>query len=121
MRLREGGMTAIGWLITLAFGGLFLFAGLRLGPVYVENMKVRSAIQKVASEFSGQRATIPEVRNALVKRYNVEGITHPDFKDIRIANEGSNIRIVAKYDHVVPYIGNVSFQVAFDDYVDIPR
>lgn len=121
MHRKESGMTAIGWVITLAFGGLFLLAGLRLGPVYLEHMKVKSAIRKVVSEQSGKAATITDVKNSLAKRYNVEGITYPEFDEIKIAKEGSGIRIIAKYDHVVPYISNVNFLVAFDDYVDVPR
>ncbi len=121
MYRRQRGMTAIGWLITLAFGGLFLLAGLRIGPTYLEHMKVRSAMEKVSSELSGNNPSVTDVSNALAKRYNVEGITHPDFKSIKIRKEGSGIRIEAKYDHVVPYIGNVSFLVSFDEYVDIKR
>ncbi len=121
MHRREGGMTAIGWVLTLAFGGLFLLAGLRLGPVYMEHMKVMAAIQKVVEQHSGERSSITDIRNALAKRYNVEGITYPDFKQIKIAKEGAGVRITSKYDHVVPYIGNVNFLVAFDNYVDIPH
>ena len=121
MRRQESGMTAIGVVLALAFGALFLLAGMRLGPVYVEHMKVKAAMEKLVSEFSGQSATVHEVSTAMAKRYNVEGISHPDFKEIKIRMEGPGIRIVAKYDHVVPYIGNVNFMVSFDDYVDIPR
>ena len=121
MRRLENGMTLIGWLVTLAFGGMFLLAGLRLGPVYLEHMKVLSALEKVASEQSGNAPTVSDVRNALAKRYNVEGITHPDFEDIKVIREGSGIRVVAKYDHVVPYFANINFLVAFDEYVDITR
>lgn len=121
MQSKQSGMTAIGWVVALAFGGLFLLAGLRLGPVYMEHMKVRSAIQKVVKEQSGNGATIVDVKNALAKRYNVEGITHPKFDEIKIAKEGSGIRITSKYDHVVPYIANVSFLVSFDEYADVPR
>lgn len=121
MRTRESGMTAIGLVIALAIGGLILFAGLRLGPVYIEHMKVISAMEKVVSEFSGKSATVPEVRNALGKRYDIESISHPSLKDIKIVKEGSGIRMVATYDHVVPYLGNISFMVSFDDYMDIPR
>ena len=119
MHRRERGMTAIGWVITLAFGGMFLLAGLRVGPVYLEHMKVRSAMQKVASELSGNKPTVSAVSNALARRYNVEGITHPDFEDIKVRKEGAGVRIVAKYDHVVPYIKNLSFMVSFDEHVDI--
>ncbi len=121
MQTNQQGMTAIGWLITLAFGGLFLLGGLRLGPIYLEHMKVKSAMGKVASELSGNNASVADVSNALARRYNVEGITHPKFEEIRVKKEGAGIRIVAKYDHVEPFIGNVSFMVSFDEYVDVKR
>lgn len=120
-RGQESGMTMIGMIITLAFAGMFLLAGLKIGPVYLQHMKVKSAIEKVASELEGNDPTVENARNALAKRYNVEGITHPKYEDIKVRKEGAGIRIVAKYDHVVPYFGNVYFLVAFDDYVDIKR
>lgn len=118
---REMGMTMIGMIIALAFGGLFLLAGLKIGPVYLEHMKVKSAIEKVASELSGENASVTDVKNALARRYNVEGITHPKYEEIKVRKEGAGVRIEAKYDHVVPYIGNVFFLVAFDDYADVRR
>lgn len=120
-RGQQHGMTMIGWLILLAFGGLFLLAGMKIGPVYLEHMKVKSAIEKVASELNGNNASVADVKNALAKRYNVEGIEHPEFDDIKVRKEGAGIRIEAKYDHVVPYVANISLLVAFDDYVDIKR
>lgn len=121
VRGKQSGMTMIGAIIALAFGGLFLLAGLKIGPVYLEHMKVKSAIEKVASELSGNNPSVADVKNALARRYNVEGISHPKFEDIRVRKEGAGIRIEAKYDHVVPYVANVHFLVAFDDYVDVKR
>lgn len=118
---QESGMTMIGIVILLAFGGLFLLAGLKIGPVYLEHMKVKSAIEKVASELDGNNPSVADVKNALARRYNVEGITHPEYEDIKVRKEGSGIRVEAKYDHVVPYVANIHFLVAFDDYVDIKR
>lgn len=121
MYRHQQGMTAIGWVITLAFGGMFLLAGLKIGPAYMEHMKVRSAMEKVASELSGNNPSVASVSNALAKRYNVEGITHPDFNEIKVRKEGAGIRIEAKYEHIVPYISNVSFMISFDEYVDVTR
>lgn len=121
VRPQESGMTMIGMIIALAFGGMFLLAGLKIGPIYLEHMKVKSAIEKVASELDGNNPSVTDVKNALAKRYNVEGITHPDYEDIKVRKEGSGIRIEAKYDHVVPYLANIHFLVAFDEYVDIKR
>lgn len=121
MHRQQRGMTMIGMIIAFAFGGMFLLAGMKIGPVYLEHMKVKSAIEKVASELSGNNPSVADVKNALAKRYNVEGISHPDYEDIKVRKEGAGIRIEAKYDHVVSYIGNVHFLVAFDEYVDVKR
>ena len=47
---REAGMTTIGMITLVAFIGLFVFAALRLTPVYLNYMKVAGVVQAPALE-----------------------------------------------------------------------
>ena len=50
---RQGGMTTLGMIILVAFVGMFVFAGIRLTPVYLNYMKVAGVINGVQEEFDG--------------------------------------------------------------------
>ena len=47
-------------------------------------------------------------------RFDVEGITNINARDIKVTNEGGGFLVSAVYDHNAPFIGNVSFTVHFD-------
>ncbi len=122
-RTRESGMTAIGMVIALAIrravSACRSATGARLSRAHEGQIGDGESCERTRVAKS---RPLPEVKNALAKRYNVEGITHPRIRGYqdRQGRIGHSHR-VAKYDHVVPYLGNISFLVAFDDYMDIPR
>jgi predicted ATP-grasp superfamily ATP-dependent carboligase len=60
------------------------------------------------------------LRNALGKRFNIEYIDYPDYKDLSIRKTGEGWEIAAEYDEVVPLVYNVSLLVDFEQSVVIP-
>ena len=50
IRRRQRGMTLIGMLFLVSFIGLFIFAAVRLTPVYVEYMNVAKALESMKTE-----------------------------------------------------------------------
>ena len=93
-------MTTLGLIILIAFVGMFAFAGIRLTPVYLNYMKVLGVINGVHDEFDGSEITAREVT-------------------VTSVDNGFEVR--AKYNHVAPFIANVSFSVEFDKAVVVRR
>ena len=62
---RQQGITAIGFIILAAFIGLFILAGVKLAPVYLEGMDVKSALTKAKTELDGNRPSIVDIRDAI--------------------------------------------------------
>ena len=111
---RARGMTTIGMLILLAFLGLFAFAGIRLLPVYLNYMKVASAVENVKEEFDGQGPTVGAIRKSLQRRFSLEDVVIIEARDVEVRLESGGFLVDASYQHTVPYIANVSFTVDFD-------
>jgi len=59
---RQQGITAIGFIILAAFIGLFILAGVKLAPIYLEGMDVKSALTKAKTELDGNRPSIVNIR-----------------------------------------------------------
>ena len=121
MRSKQEGMTFLGWVIVLAILGVFVLAGLRLVPIYLNSVKLKSVVDGVKRDLDGAQATKANVVNALAKRYNVEGLTHPDFADIEIKKSSQGYTIIADYEERAAFIGNIEFAVSFDKSVEITR
>ena len=118
---RQAGITTVGFLILAVFIGLFAFAGMRLSPVYLNYIKIAGVLDGVFKEFDSQNPSRASIQKSIRRRFDVESVSVITARDIKIVNESGGFRIEAVYDHMAPFIGNVSFSVHFDKKVLVRR
>jgi len=111
---KQRGVTAIGWIFLLIPMALTLYAGIRVGPVYLNYWRVIDSMEKTASEFKGDDTINPiQVKASLGKRFDigyVEGLT----KDDIVINKGDKgWQMTTEYEGVAPLFSNVNIVVAF--------
>jgi Domain of unknown function (DUF4845) len=111
---RQAGMTTLGLLILVVFVGLFAFAAIRLTPVYLNYMKVVGVIDGVREEFDGQNASRQLIRKSVSRRFDIESVSEITARDISVNTVDGGFEVVADYQHVAPFLGNVSFMVHFN-------
>lgn len=114
LRQRQGGITTLGLIILVAFVGMFVFAGIRLTPVYLNYSKVASVVEGVRKEFDGNGATRSEIRTSISRRFDIESVGVIKAKDIKVTTVDGGLEVAATYSHKAPFISNVSFVVDFD-------
>jgi hypothetical protein len=113
MRVRQTGVTVIGWLFLLTPLIIVLYAAMRLAPVYLNYMKIAKAVDLVASELKGN--TDPTaIRTAIDKHLMIEVIDYPTGKDMKITRDGTGWMVEAQYEDEAPLFGNISLHVSFD-------
>jgi hypothetical protein len=111
---KQAGMTSLGLIILIVFVGLFAFAAIRLAPVYLNYMKVVGVIDGVFTEFDGQRATRQAVRSSISRRFDVDSVGVITYRDVAVTAVDGGLEVRAEYDHIAPFISNVSFVVHFN-------
>ncbi len=111
---RQRGMTTLGLILLVSFVGLFAFAAIRLTPVYLNYMKVVGVITGVHEEFDGQNPTRGAIRNSISRRFQIESVYLISARDVSITPVDGGFEVRATYDHVAPFLANVSFSVHFD-------
>jgi len=121
MRARQQGMTAISFILVAAFVAVFAFAGLKLVPLYLEQMKVTSILEDVKRDLDGSGASIAQIRSAIGKRLDIEMVTGIKTRDFTIKKTDGGYRVQAKYERREPYLGNLYLVVVFDKQVEIKR
>jgi Tfp pilus assembly major pilin PilA len=121
MRERQQGITAIGFIILAAIIGLFGFAGLKLVPVYLENMKVTTLLEDISGDLEGEAPTATKIRSAIGKRLNIEMIYNLKTQDFEVSKTSAGFRVRAKYESRVSFLGNLYLVAVFDDAVEINR
>lgn len=113
MRHTERGITFIGALILVAFVGLFVYAGIRLLPLYLEYMNIAKAMDTVKADMTSVDSP-QSIRVALDKRFFIDAVTVIEAKDLDIKRDGASYVVRAVYDAEAPFVANVSFSVHFD-------
>lgn len=114
-------MTTLGLIILVAFVGMFAFAGLRLTPVYLNYMKVAGVLNGVHEEFDGTNPSRSAIRSSISRRFDVESVSEITAREVTVTSVDQGFEVRAKYNHIAPFISNVSFLVHFDRAVVVRR
>lgn len=114
-------MTTMGLMILLAFIGLFVYAGIRLVPVYLENTKISRTLAQVEEEYTGQQVTKREIETSIYKRFDIEAVNVISTKDLKFERTEGGYIVRADYVNMVPFIANIKFAVEFENEAVIRR
>lgn len=118
---KQQGMTLIGWVIVIAIVGIFATAALKIFPIYLEHYKINAILKGLTAEVGTDKATRAEIRDYLIKRFDVESISSIKYRDVEVKTQGSNWAVRVNYDSRTSFIGNLDFIVTMDKTVKVPR
>ncbi len=118
---RQEGMTTLGLIILVSFVGLFVFAFIRLTPVYLNYFKVSGVVEGAYKEFDGKGASPGNIRSYVSRRFDIESISQIAARDVTVTAVDGGFEVKAEYSHKAPFIANVNFVVDFDKDVVIRR
>lgn len=117
---KQAGVTALGFLFLAAVFGILGFAVIKLIPLYMQNLRLTSVMNEMASDTENQGMSPGSIRVELDKRLDIEGMTLPrEDVTIRQASGGYQLRI--QHEARTPFIAGIWFLLAFDKQVEIKR
>jgi hypothetical protein len=115
-------MTFLGLLVLIIVVGSWLYAAMRVTPVYLNYMKVASSLEKVRDEYENNPSTTDfMIRKALERHFDIESVDEAVFssKDVVIKQQGGTFQVTATYEDTAPLLANVYVLVSFDKTVEI--
>lgn len=122
MRSRQSGMTLLGLLVLIGVVGTWIYAGIRITPMYLNYMKIASTLEKVKDEYDSNPSTTEfMIRKAIERHFDIEMVNETvfNFRDIVVRKRGGVFVVTAAYEDVAPFAANISFLGAFDKTVEI--
>ena len=119
-RRQQAGITVIGFLILAGLFGVVGYAALKLVPMYLQNMRLTTVLNDVRDELQGTGATPGQIRSAVGRRFDVEGITLPR-ENVKIEQASNGYQLRIQYDNRTPFLADIWFLVTFDKQVEIRR
>jgi hypothetical protein len=116
---RQRGMTLIGYLLMFTLIGFFVLLTLKLVPIYLEHIKVVSALTSLKKEGDFSIRSKEDILNMLQKRWDINAVERVSAQDVTIVRSGGIIsKVQIAYEVVEPVMGNVSVLVTFDDSIE---
>lgn len=120
MRSRQAGMTFLGLLVLILVVGTWVYAGIRLTPMYLEYMKIASTLEKVRDEYNSNPETTEfMIRKAIERHFDIEMVNVIGDRDVVIKRDGAVYRVTAAYEDTARFAYNVSFLTTFNKTVEI--
>jgi hypothetical protein len=117
---KQRGVTMIGWIFLLIPVAVVLYAGIRIGPEYLNYYKVVTAMKETAKQLEANEALTPQsIRSSLEKRFDTGYIDEPNVKDIVISKIDGGWEMKAEYETMVPLFGNLYLLADFTTAVPV--
>lgn len=113
MKRKQGGMTMLGFLITLSVVILFLFCGMKIVPMYIEFYSVKKALSSIANEQDASHSSKDEIRAMFARHIKIDyvKIIKPDMLKIESTDSGYNL--VVDYERREELIANLDVVAKF--------
>jgi len=111
---RQRGVTAIGWVFLLVPLAIVGYAGIRVGPEYLNYYKVVQALKETATKLKSDDALSQQaIRASIERRFDTGYIDRPTVDEIEIEKTDAGWSTTADYETVVPLFGNLSLLMEF--------
>ncbi len=119
-RKYQSGMTMWGMLFVLGTLAFFLFILFKLIPPYLDDFKVKSALDSLGQQPEAGTMSPGEIQEAIRKRLEIDSFDSFDLsKSLTIVPRGRMKVIRISYETVVPMVSNISVLLDFDHSVEV--
>ena len=120
MKSRQRGMTLFSFLIVFIVLGFFILTALKVIPVYLDHIKVKSSLDGVKTEIGISPKSPEEIKRMLEKRWEVNSIDEiSTSENVTIEKRGGAVTIKVAYEVEKPLIANMSILIKFNDAITV--
>ncbi len=117
---RQAGMTALGALLLASVFGIVGLAALKITPLYVQGMRVKTVLADLKEELDGRGTTASNLRLDLSSRLYVEGISLGR-DDVKITPGTNGYTVRVQYDNRSRFLADIWFLIDVDEQIEIRR
>lgn len=110
---RQSGASALVVLIMILFFGGLLTLGIRLGPAYIDDKTISSAVESIRDTEGISRMAPAQIRTLINKRLMVNNVRNMKPEDITVEKNGDNALITVEYEVRNNLFANVDTVILF--------
>mgnify|MGYP003387181755 CR=1 FL=1 len=117
---QQKGFTFIGLVIVLAILGVITLTVLKIFPVYMEHLAVKTAMEAIETDPGLKNMSAGEIRRLFEKKLDVNQVTSVNAKNAKIGRGIGAITFKIEYEVRKDYIANVDLILSFSDQFEVP-
>lgn len=110
------GITLFGFIFGLAILGIFVYAGMQIGPVYMDHWNVKKAMNTVATEAGN--ASPSEIKKRLARLLDVSYVKQVNASEFKVIR-GNGRELHVQYQVEKSFFYNLSFLMKFEETVQL--
>jgi len=118
---RQRGASMYSILIIGALVIYFAVTAIKLGPVYLDDYKIKSALEKAAHEFESGAVSKSEIRTSVGKGLEINDINTIQPKQIELEESSTGVMIALDYEVRVPMFYNIDAMLKFSHRVPLSK
>ena len=121
MNRKQGGMTMLGFLITLAVIMFFLFCGMKILPMYTEYYSVKKALAGMASEPGLANSSKENIRKLFMRRLDMSYALNVKPEALKIESTDQGYMLTVDYELRKELIANLDIVGKFHAQQELKR
>ncbi|NOU23521.1 MAG: DUF4845 domain-containing protein [Methyloglobulus sp.] len=114
----QQGYTLITLIFMLGIFAFFVLLIMKIGPIYLDHSKVKSALTAIEQDKDIETKSEPEIRVLIAKRFDMNYVARVTAQDMKISKRGNYLKVEADYEVVEKIAGNLSALVEFHDVIE---
>lgn len=119
-RMNQRGIGFWGLVMVAALVVFFTLMFFKLLPPYIENAKIKTALENVSRQPNAINMEKGEIKAALDRRFSIEDINEVDLSKVLFVEKKPGVTIIRiTYERRVPVAYNVTALLEFNDSVQV--
>ena len=121
MKRSQRGMTLIGFVISLAVVGVFVYMGMKVVPMYSEYYAVKQAMNGLANEAGVASMDPMKIRDLFFRRLYVSYAENVKAENVKLTRREAGWMMVVDYEVRRPLIANLDVVGKFHEERELRR
>jgi len=114
-RSTQSGLSMVSWLLVIVVVSIFVQAGVKLIPAYVDDYIVAKSLTSLSDHTSFSDMSALEIRKNLGKQLRVNGANSTEVSNgINMTSFDDKLTLTINYEKRIPFISNIDFILSFD-------
>ena len=114
---KQYGLSSLSLMIVALVAIVAVICVIKIGPVYLESLTVKSILNQVADETRGESLNRAQIHDRLEKKFLINTVKGVVMKDVLVKNAHGLVTIDASYEVRKRLFFNLDVVVVFDDMI----